>query len=69
MSNFNSIIVGQKLCMLILTLALKMTFACLDCGFESHLGQLVFFLEKRAVLGVVDLFVVPLPFYLLVDTA
>ena len=25
-------------------------------------------MEKRAVLGVVDMFVVPLPFYLVVDT-
>ena len=34
-------------------------------GFESHLGQLFIFpWKKRAVLGVVDLFVVPLPFYL-----
>ena len=34
-----------------------------------HLGQLFFFsLEKRAVLGVFDLFVVPLPFYLVVFT-
>ena len=31
---------------------------------ESDPGQLLFFLEKRAVLGLVDLFVVPLPFYL-----
>ena len=31
---------------------------------QSHLGQLFIFpWKKRAVLGVVDLFVVPLPFY------
>ena len=36
-------------------------------GFESHPGQLFFSLEKKAVLGVVDLIVVPLPFYLVVD--
>ena len=44
--------------------------ALAEChGFESHLGQLFFFLgKKRAVQGVVDLFVVPLPFYLVVDT-
>ena len=37
-------------------------------GFESHLGQLFFFpWKKRVVLGVlVDLFVVPLAFYLVV---
>ena len=36
-------------------------------GFESHPGQLFFFpWRKRAVLDVVVLFVVPLPFYYLV---
>ena len=33
----------------------------------SHLGQLFFLEKKRAVLGVVDLFVVPLAFYLVVN--
>ena len=31
-------------------------------------AALLFSLEKRALLGVVDLFVVPLPFYLVVFT-
>ena len=41
--------------------------ALAECrGFESHLGQLFIFPWKKR--GVVDLFVVPMPFYLIVFT-
>ena len=39
--------------------------AAVSCTYQ---GSSSLSLEKRAVLGVVDLFVVPLPFYLVVDT-